>query len=158
MSGQLSAVTRLLYGSTLAVTIVCIPLLGFISAMVAHERRREVAIIRALGATKRYVIRLMLAEAISIAIIGSVVGILLAMVVLVGFEDFISLTLKIPFILPSPLAMAWMPQVPLSFPLGSVALHRFIRQSSLSDQSPMKPSGGENHNRSNRCNKILQMR
>ncbi len=106
VSGQLGAVTRLLYASTLAVAIVCIPLLGFISAMVAYERRREVAIIRALGATKWYVIRLMLAESMSIALIGSVVGILLAMVVLVGFEDYISLTLGIPLILPSPLAMA----------------------------------------------------
>ena len=68
VSGQLGAVTRILYGSTLAVMIVSIPLLGVISAMVAHERTREVAILQALGATKGYVRRLMLAESFSLSI------------------------------------------------------------------------------------------
>jgi putative ABC transport system permease protein len=99
---QLGAVTRLLYGSTLAVTIVSIPLLGFISAMVAHERRREVAILRALGATKASVIRLMLAESFSISIIGGLIGIGMAAVILVLFQDLIAVSLKIPFITPSP--------------------------------------------------------
>ncbi len=73
--------------------------------MVAHERRREIAILRALGATKTYVVRLMLAESFSIAIIGGIIGIGAAMVVLVFFQDFIATSLKIPFIIPSPLAI-----------------------------------------------------
>jgi putative ABC transport system permease protein len=105
VSGQLGAVTRLLYGSMLAVTVISIPLLGFISAMVAHERRREVAILRALGATKTYVMWLMLAEAFSIAVIGGLIGIGIAAVVLAGFQDFISISLKIPLIVPSPIAL-----------------------------------------------------
>ena len=57
VSGQLGAVTRILFGSTLAVTIVAIPLLGFISAMVAHERMKEISILRALGAKKAFVMQ-----------------------------------------------------------------------------------------------------
>ena len=105
VSGQLGAVRRLLNGATLAVTIVSIPLLGFISAMVAHERRKEVAIIRALGATKMFVIRLMLAESFTLAIVGGLIGIGAAAAVLVSFQDFIAVTLKIPFIVPSPAAL-----------------------------------------------------
>jgi putative ABC transport system permease protein len=105
VSGQLGAVRRLLNGTTLAVTIVSIPLLAFISAMVAHERRREVAVLRALGATKTYVVRLMLAESFSIAIIGGLIGIGAAAVILVFFQDFIATSLKIPFIIPAPLAL-----------------------------------------------------
>jgi len=105
VSGQLGAVRRLLNGTTLAVAIVSIPLLAFISAMVAHERRKDVAILRALGATKTYVVRLMLAESFSIAIIGGLIGIGAAMVVLVFFQDFIATSLKIPFIIPSPFAL-----------------------------------------------------
>jgi putative ABC transport system permease protein len=105
VSGQLGAVRRLLNGTTLAVAIVSIPLLAFISAMVAHERRKDVAILRALGATKTYVVRLMLAESFSIAILGGLIGIGAAMVVLVFFQDFIATSLKIPFIIPSPLAL-----------------------------------------------------
>ena len=104
---QLGAITRLLYGSTLGVTIVSIPLLGFISAMVAYERRREVAILRALGATKAYVVRLMLAESFSISIVGGLIGIGAAAVILVFFQDFIAVSLKIPFIIPSPMAIIY---------------------------------------------------
>lgn len=107
MTAQLGAVTRLLYGSTLAVTIVSIPLLAFISAMVAHERRREVAILRALGATKTYVVRLMLAESFSISIVGGLIGIGSAAVILVFFQDFIAVSFKIPFIIPSPMTIIY---------------------------------------------------
>lgn len=105
VTGQLAAVTQLLYGSTIAVTIVSLPLLGFISAMVAHERRREVAIFRALGATKTYVMRLMLAESFTLSVVGGLVGIGVSAGILVFFQDFIATTLKIPFNVPSPMAV-----------------------------------------------------
>ncbi len=105
VSGQLGAVTRILFGSTLAVTIVAIPLLGFISAMVAHERMKEISILRALGAKKAFVMNIMLAESFSLAIIGGLIGIGAAMGILVFFQDFIAVTLKVPFSMPSPLSM-----------------------------------------------------
>ncbi len=107
VTGQLGAVTRLLYGSTFAVTVVSIPLLGFISAMVANERKREIAILRAIGATKAHVMRLMLAESFSISIIGGLVGIGVAAIILMSFQDLIAVSLKIPFIVPSPMAIAY---------------------------------------------------
>jgi putative ABC transport system permease protein len=105
VSGQLGAVRLLLNGATLAVTVISIPLLAFISAMVAHERRREVAILRALGATKTYVMKIMLAESFSLASIGGFIGIGSAAVILVFFQDFIATSLNIPFIIPSPFAL-----------------------------------------------------
>jgi putative ABC transport system permease protein len=105
VSGQLGAVRRLLNGATLAVTIVSIPLLGFISAMVAHEQRKDFAILQALGATKAFVLRLMLAESFSIALIGGLIGIGSAAIFFVFFQDFIATSLKIPFIIPSPIAV-----------------------------------------------------
>ena len=102
VSGQLGATTRILYISAIAVSVVSIPLLASISAMVAHERRRELSILRVLGATKAFVVRLMLAESVSLAIIGGLIGIGAAAGVMVLFQDFIKFTLKIPFIIPSP--------------------------------------------------------
>jgi putative ABC transport system permease protein len=105
VSEQLGAITRLLNASTLAVTIVLIPLLGVVSAMVTHERRKEISILRALGATKGFVIRLMLAESFSLAIIGGLIGIGISAGLLVIYQDFIMYSLKIPFIIPSPLSL-----------------------------------------------------
>jgi putative ABC transport system permease protein len=105
VSSQLGAVRRLLAGTTLAITLVSIPLLGLISAMVAHERRKEVATLRALGAKKAFVMRVMLAESFSIAMIGGLIGIGMAAGILILFRDYIAISLKIPLIVPSPLSL-----------------------------------------------------
>jgi len=102
VSGQLGATTRILSLSSLAVAVVSAPLLGIISMMVAHERRKEVSILRALGATKSFVVRLMLAESFTLAIIGGCIGIGVSAGILVMYNDFIMHTLKIPFIIPTP--------------------------------------------------------
>ena len=41
------------------------------------ERRRELAVLRALGASRRFVFRMVLAEAAAIAVIGSLAGLIL---------------------------------------------------------------------------------
>jgi ABC-type antimicrobial peptide transport system permease subunit len=94
VSGQLGALTRLLYGSAIAVTLVSVPLLGLLAAMVTHERRREVSILRALGARRSFVAGLLLAESFALAIVGGVLGIGGAMAILVLFQDLISQTLR----------------------------------------------------------------
>jgi putative ABC transport system permease protein len=101
VSGQLGAVTLLLNGAVIMITIVSIPLLGAISAMVAQERRSEISILRALGATKSFVMRLMLTESFTLAIIGGLLGIGIAATFIAAFQDYVSYTLKIPFIIPS---------------------------------------------------------
>ena len=101
VSGQLGAVRRILFSATFAVTVISIPLLGFISALVANERRKEVSILRVLGATNGFVIRLMLAESFSLAIIGGLIGIFFALGSMLFFQDLISVSLKIPFAIPS---------------------------------------------------------
>ncbi len=106
ISGQLGSITWLLYGSAIAVTAVSIPLMGSLSAMVAHEQRKEMAILQALGATRSFVMRLMLVESFSLAVIGAGAGIGTAAVVLISFQDFVAFSLKIPFTVPAPLAVA----------------------------------------------------
>ncbi|MEI6292247.1 MAG: FtsX-like permease family protein [Methanomicrobiales archaeon] len=105
VSRQLGATTRFLYLSALAVTVMSIPLLALISVLVTNERRREVSILRVLGATKVFVVFLMLAESASLAIIGGLIGIGSAAGALILFQDFIMVTLKIPFIIPNPFAL-----------------------------------------------------
>jgi len=102
IAGRLGSVTSLLYGSAIAVTAVSVPLLALVSAMVAHERRKEVAILKALGATRLYIMRLMLAESLTLSVAGALAGIGIAGVVLLAFQDFIALSLKIPFAVPTP--------------------------------------------------------
>jgi putative ABC transport system permease protein len=101
ISGQLSAVRHLLLGATLAITVVSIPLLSFIAGMVVREQSRELAILRALGARRRFVIGLALAESFSLAAAGCLLGVGSAMGIILLFQDFIAVSLNVPFIIPS---------------------------------------------------------
>jgi putative ABC transport system permease protein len=105
ISGRLGSVTSLLYESAIAVAAVSIPLLGFVSTLVAHERRKEVAILKALGATRSFILRLMLTESLTLSFTGALAGVGIAGIILIAFQDFIALSLKVPFTIPSPAAI-----------------------------------------------------
>jgi putative ABC transport system permease protein len=105
IAGQMGTIITILYGATIAVTVVSVPLLAFIAGMVARERKKEIAVLRALGATRSFVLRLVLAESVTLAILGALTGIGAAVLVLVAFQDFVAFSLKIPFTVPSAMAI-----------------------------------------------------
>jgi putative ABC transport system permease protein len=93
-------------GTTLALSVV---LIGLIFSMAANERRRELGVLRAMGATRRFVFQSLLTEAGLLALAGGVAGILLTVLVVYLFRQLIMVSLGIPFLLPSPVAL--LPQI-----------------------------------------------
>jgi putative ABC transport system permease protein len=102
---HLAGITRLLFGSVGAVTLLSVPLIGLMSAMVAHELKREIALLGALGVTKAFILQLLLAESFTSSVIGSLIGIGSAAVILISFQDFITFSLEIPFSIAPPLTL-----------------------------------------------------
>lgn len=102
---QLSATTQVLYAITAAVTFVSFPFMALISSMVANERRRELGLLRAMGATKGFIFRVVLIEALVIAGAGALAGVVLSGFVLYLFEPLITTTLQMPFLWPSVLSL-----------------------------------------------------
>jgi len=94
---HLADITLLLHDITIIVTAIFLQVLVVVSVMLAHELKQELTIMGALGATKAFVLGLILAETFSSALIGGLAGIGGALVVLVGFQDFIALSLNVPF-------------------------------------------------------------
>jgi putative ABC transport system permease protein len=80
-------------------------LIGLVFSMSANERQRQMAVLRALGATRWYVLRSLLAEgsllAVAAAVAGSVIGILGIYI----FQYYFAGTLKMPFLFPSPVSL-----------------------------------------------------
>jgi putative ABC transport system permease protein len=96
IDGLLHGVLALLgIASALSLAIV-----GLIFSMAVNERRREIGIVRALGATQGKVLRTLLAEAFILALGGGATGILLAALVLYLFRDLIVISLAMPFLFP----------------------------------------------------------
>ena len=60
---------------SLVVVLAAFPLVGLIAAMAAHERRREIGLLLALGAGRRQVFFIVLAESLVLAVAGGIAGI-----------------------------------------------------------------------------------
>ena len=82
--GNDDKVEMFLFFSAAAALFVSVFLVGNTFTMLAATRARENALLRAVGATRRYVLRQVLAEALLLAVIGSALGYLLGIGVAAG--------------------------------------------------------------------------
>lgn len=89
------------FAITVIVWAVAMGLIGLVFSMAANERRREMAVLRALGGTRNFIFRSVLSEAILLALSGAVAGIAVAASSLYLFKDLIAGSLKMPFLFPS---------------------------------------------------------
>jgi putative ABC transport system permease protein len=101
VSDQLSGTIGSLQFTALAVTVVSIPLVATVSSMVANERKREIGLLRTMGATKKFVFSSILVEALILATIGALVGLAASAFIVVVFQNLIVTSLGIPFLWPS---------------------------------------------------------
>jgi len=76
-------------------------LIGLVFSMAANERRREIAVLRAVGATRAYAVKTILLEAALIAVGASVLGTFLAAQGMFIFKDMLAGSLGMPFLFPS---------------------------------------------------------
>jgi putative ABC transport system permease protein len=81
-------------------------LIGLIFSMAANERRKELGVLRAIGATRRYICGTLLVEAGTLAFLGGAVGIFLSVLAIYLFRRLIMVSLGLPFLLPSPGSLA----------------------------------------------------
>jgi putative ABC transport system permease protein len=82
--------------------VLSVLLIGLVFSMAANERRKELGVLRALGATRLQVFQSLLAESSLLALIGGACGIALAALGIFLFRNLIMVSLNIPFLLPSP--------------------------------------------------------
>jgi putative ABC transport system permease protein len=100
VESQLSGTTQLLYATTASVTLVSLPLIALVFSMATNERRREIGLMRAMGASKGFLFRLILVESLLLSALGGASGILTSSILLVSFQSLIVSSLKIPFLWP----------------------------------------------------------
>jgi putative ABC transport system permease protein len=77
-------------------------------SLIVSERKKEFAIMRILGATKKTVTKSMLSEALIVSTIGSAIGSIISLVLLTSFNRYIKVTLDLPYVSSSALVIAAM--------------------------------------------------
>ena len=111
-------------------------LIGLVFSMAANERRKELGVLRAIGATRRFVFQSLLAEASLLAFFGGATGIILAALAVFLFRKLIMVSLGIPFLLPSPAHCCSKSVVGLLLALFSVNLAALFPAIKISRQDP----------------------
>jgi putative ABC transport system permease protein len=132
MTGLLKTIL-LIMGITWGLSIV---LIGLVFSMAANERRKELGVIRAIGATRRFIFQSLLLEASFLAILGGSLGIILTVLSIYLFQRLISVSLGIPFLLPSPGTLILQIGVGLFLALFSVNLAALLPAIKVSRQDP----------------------
>jgi len=111
-------------------------LIGLVFSMAANERRKELGVLRALGATRRFVFQSLLAEASLLAFFGGITGLAVAGLAIFLFRNLIMYSLDIPFLLPSPASLLIQIGAGLLLALISVNLAAFLPAYKISRQDP----------------------
>jgi len=101
VSDDLDGLMSYLLPITIGVLLVALVLFVILFAAIAHERSREIGLLRALGATSRQAISALLMEAAFMGALGGLAGVLAGYAVYGIFKTAIMVSYTLPFLYPS---------------------------------------------------------
>lgn len=117
VGNQLQGVLGVTFGVTIAMWLMSLLTIGLVFSLTVNERQRELGILRAMGAQRQAIFRLVMGEAGLFTGLGGLVGLASAAILLAGFSRLIQLRLHIPYLLPN-----WFEIVGISFLLLILSL------------------------------------
>ena len=120
-------------GITLTLSLL---LVGLVFSMATNARRRELGVLRALGATRRFVFRALISEAGILALLGGIMGSALTVLVILLFRKFIIKTMNLPFVFPPLPTLLVQLGIGLGVALITIALAALIPAYRTSHQEP----------------------
>lgn len=116
--------------------IVSAVLIGLVFSMAAHERRREMAVLRASGATPFFIFRTLWTEAALLAVAGGVAGIFLSSVAVFIFRDYLAGSLGMPFLFPAFVPFLVLFALAMALSLATVTIAVVVPAYRISRQEP----------------------
>jgi putative ABC transport system permease protein len=111
-------------------------LVALIFSMAANERRRELGVLRAMGATRVFVLECLLVEAGILALLGGGIGVGLTALAVTLFRTRIIMALNLPFLFPSFLPLLVQIAGGLALALVSVTLAALVPAYRISHEDP----------------------
>jgi putative ABC transport system permease protein len=92
---NISGIVTILVGAVWILTLI---ILILVFTMIGNERKKEFAILRGMGASKKELSLIMTRETFYVSILGSVIGALLGAVTIILFANFVRSSLSLPFL------------------------------------------------------------
>ena len=133
---QIEGVQRTMVVIVVLTVVLSLALMALVFWMAVHERSRQIGVLRALGATQRFVLLSYMTEAVLLAFIGGLVGALLAAAVMYLFHDLLVSALGFTILLPSFLSLLGLVVLGLLIALAVAAVAAFVPALRASRQEP----------------------
>lgn len=103
---QLSGLIHAIIAISAVLWLIVLLILAFAFTMIVNERRREIGLLRAMGANRRHVASIVLGEASLLSVAGGGAGVAVGLALLVSFQSLMLHYLKLPYLFPSSLDVA----------------------------------------------------
>ncbi|MFN8597631.1 MAG: FtsX-like permease family protein [Anaerolineae bacterium] len=132
MTGMLGTLVAIL----VITWLLSVVLIGLVFSMAAYERRRELGVLRALGATRNFILRSLLTEAGLLALGGGLAGGVLVAIGLYVFRKAIVDNLGITFVFPDVPGLLLQIALGLGLALISVTLAALLPAYRISHEDP----------------------
>lgn len=101
ISASLKTISKIMYISIFSIWIIAMLILSFIFSVIVNERKKEFAILRLIGAKKKYVSKIIIFESLYIGVIGTVVGVLMSFIFIFTIFPVIKNTFSVTIAIPN---------------------------------------------------------
>jgi len=122
---EIQNIPNILAMISVVIVAAAFPLVALISAMVTHERQREIGLLKAIGAKQRAIFIIVISESLVLSVIGGIAGVGASMGILYFLDKggFLGSALQVMFRLPAPAQTVGMAAIALSvvIVIGSAA-------------------------------------
>jgi putative ABC transport system permease protein len=99
---QLSGLIRAIFVISVVLWGIVLLIMAFAFSMIVNERRREIGLLRAMGAGRGQLTRVILTEAGLLSTVGGAAGVALGFGILLSFKELMLHHLRLPYLFPSP--------------------------------------------------------
>ncbi len=97
---QTEGLFRMLFLGLAAVWVLAVVLCGLVFSVMVNERRREIGLLRAIGADRSFIFKLFLTESSLLGLGGGILGVVFAVLVVHLFRVYLMLTAEVPLLIP----------------------------------------------------------
>jgi putative ABC transport system permease protein len=98
---QLAGLIKAIWAISIILWFIVLLIMAFAFYMIVNERRREIGLLRAIGANKGHIATIILSEASLLSAAGGAAGIILGYVLLASFKNLMLHYLKLPYLFPA---------------------------------------------------------
>jgi putative ABC transport system permease protein len=116
--------------------LLAMALIAVVFSLVVNERRRQIGVMRALGARRTTVLQSLLLEAVLLTLAGAVTGIAVTSLAIYLFQPLIVGLMGTPFLFPAPLRLATLGLGALALALAGVVVAALVPALRISFQDP----------------------